>query len=177
MCALVLLLGCVGFIGVQNKNGTAKAESTSTSVTMDWRGAYTEGNTLDYCYIGFAGFTAKDDYNGNANNDYVFQNILINGKALCEINNTTDTTGWLWEVFPSTAGEQYEKPVLGYIKDKSGRIQLRIHRNLSNALLVQDGHLRFTVKKPFAWLFWGIFEQKNVVLPTEKMRSFQEILS
>lgn len=125
------------------------AQSAEKTPTMDWRGAYTEGNTLDYCYIGFAGFTTKDDYNGNANSDYVFQNILINGKSLYEINNTTDTTGWVWEVFPSTAGAQYEKPVLGYIKDTNGRIQLRIHKNLSNALLAQDNHVRITVKKRF----------------------------
>ena len=117
--------------------------------TMDWRGAYTEGVTLDYCYIGFAGFTTKDDYSGNANSDYVFQNILINGKSLYEINTTTDTTGWAWDVFPSTAGAEYEKPVLGYIKDTNGRIQLRIHKNLSSALLMEDGYVRITVKKGF----------------------------
>ena len=124
----------------------SNAEKTPT---VDWRGAYTEGVTLDYCYIGFAGFATKDDYSGNANSDYVFQNILINGKSLYEINTTTDTTGWAWDVFPSTAGAQYEKPVLGYIKDTNGRIQLRIHKNLSNALLIEDGYVRITVKKGF----------------------------
>ena len=125
------------------------SKSAEKTPTMDWRGAYTEGTTLDYCYIGFAGFTTQDDYSGNANSDYVFQNILLNGKSIYEINATTDTTGWLWEVFPSTAGAQYEKPVIGYIKDTNGRIQLRIHKNLSNALLLEDGYVRLTVKKRF----------------------------
>ena len=124
----------------------SNAEKTPT---MDWRGAYTEGVTLDYCYIGFAGFATKDDYSGNANSDYVFQNILINGKSVYEINTTTDTTGWAWDVFPSTAGAQYEKPVIGYIKDTNGRIQIRIHKNLSNALLMEDGYVHITVKKGF----------------------------
>ena len=149
LCVAVLFLGCIGFIGVQNKNNIAKAESTSVSVTMDWRGAYTEGNTLQYCYIKFAGFTTQDNYEGNANSDYVFQNILINGKSLYEINNTTDTTGWAWDVFPSTAGAQYEKPVLGYIKDANGRIQLRIHNNLHSSLLEKDGYFVITVAEGF----------------------------
>ncbi len=125
------------------------AHSAEKTPTMDWRGAYTEGNTLNYCYIGFAGFTTQDDYNGNANSDYVFQNILINGKSIYEINATTDVSGWAWDVFPSTAGAQYEKPVIGYIKDTNGRIQLRIHKNLTDALLVEDGHVRITVKQRF----------------------------
>ena len=127
---------------------SALSDATKTP-TMDWRGAYTEGNTLDYCYIGFAGFTTKDDYSGNANSDYVFQNILINGKSIYEINTTTDVSGWAWDVFPSTAGAQYEKPVIGYIKDTNGRIQLRIHKNLSNAMLMEDGYVRISVKKGF----------------------------
>ena len=125
------------------------SKSAEKTPTMDWRGAYTEGTTLDYCYIGFAGFTTQDDYSGNANSDYVFQNLLINGKSIYEINQTTDVTGWKWEVFPSTAGAKYEKPVLGYIKDANGRIQLRIHKNLTNALLMEDGYVRITVKKRF----------------------------
>lgn len=153
-CAFVLSACGFGAIAATqsesfpNQAVVAQAE-TVTSASMDWRGAYTEGNTLDYCYIGFAGFTTKDDYEGNANSDYVFQNILLNGKSLYEINNTTETTGWAWEVFPSSSDEQYQKPVIGYIKDTNGRIQLRIHKNLSNALLLEDGYVRLTVQKRF----------------------------
>ena len=123
--------------------------SSETTPTIDWRGTYTNSTTIDYLYLGFKGFTTQDDYSGNASSDYVFQNILLNGKSLYELNKTTDTTGWAWDVFPSTAGAQYEKPVLGYIKDTNGRIQLRIHKNLSNALLAEDGYVKLTVKKGF----------------------------
>ena len=107
VCAIVCGGCCFGAVATQvdllpNEYVEVKAD-TATSVSMDWRGTYTNSTTIDYCYIGFAGFTTQDDYNGNASSDYVFQNVLINGVSLYEINNTTDTTGWAWDVFPSTA--------------------------------------------------------------------------
>ena len=131
------------------KDDGSEFEIADSTPTMDWRGTYTGSTTIDYLYVAFKGFTTQDDYSGNANSDYVFQNIKLNGVSLYDINNTTDVTGWPWDVFPQTAGAQYEKPILGYIKDTNGRIQLRIHKNLSNALLLQDGYVRLSVNKGF----------------------------
>ena len=120
--------------------------------TVDWRGSYDNSSSIDYFYIGFKGFLTKDDYEGNANSDYVFQNILVNDRSIYDINATTDVTGWEWNTFPQNESSlpQFKKPVIGYIKDTNGRIQLRIHKNLTNALLSRDGHVHVTVKKGFS---------------------------
>ena len=82
------------------KDDKSALSNAAKTPTIDWRGSYDNSSYMDYLYVGFAGFTTKDDYEGNANSDYVFQNILLNEKSLYEINNTTDTTGWVWDTFP-----------------------------------------------------------------------------
>ena len=126
VCAVICGVCSVGAVVLhsdfakQENRVEAKAETTTTA-TIDWRGTYTGSTTLDWFYIGFAGFTTKDDYKGNANSDYVFQNILLNGKSLYEINATTDVSGWEWDVFPQTPGNDFaDTPIIGYIKDTNG---------------------------------------------------------
>ena len=129
--------------------------------TIDWRGSYDGSSTMDYMYVSFKGFTTKDDYEGNANSDYVFKNIMLNGISLYEINNTMDVTGWVWDTFPQNEASlpQYKKPVIGYIKDTNGRIQLRLHKNLTNALLVEDGYVVLSVCQGFTLNGYRVAEE------------------
>ena len=153
VCAVVLGACCWNIATakeapLQDNYIEAKAETT-VSTSIDYRGSYDGSAHMNYFYLQFAGFTTQDDYEGNANSDYVFQNILLNGKSLYEINNTTDTTGWVWDTFPQNADSKWCKPVLGYIKDTKGRIQLRIHNNYTEALYAESGSVILTICEGF----------------------------
>ncbi|MBO4251802.1 MAG: hypothetical protein J5911_03965, partial [Clostridia bacterium] len=70
----------------------------------------------------------SDDYK------YIADYIAINGKTITEINATTDTTGWTFTKFPSTAADKYKLPIILYIPENQNYIELRIHENYYDAL-------------------------------------------
>ena len=145
LCSVVCAIATLCFFG--NVKTTARAETVS-EVTIDWRGSYDGSTTMDYFYLGFAGFNTKDDYGGVAVSDYVFQNVKLNGVSFFEINSNTDVTDWVWDTFPQNQDHmpEHKKPILGYSKEADkARLQFRIHKNVTDEFLARDGYLRITV--------------------------------
>lgn len=113
--------------------------------------SYPNSSYMKYVYVNFEGFTTKDDYNGAAKDEYVFRNVRINGKSLYDINAETDVTGWIWEIYPQTTGEaQYCKAILGFMEE-AGKLQLRIHKNYFEAIMMRDGKIEVSVDSGFHW--------------------------
>ena len=67
------------------------------------------------------GVIDKDDYK------YIAEYITINGITVKEINETTDTAGWTFEMFPSSADDKYKVAVMVYVDAGAQKIEIRVH--------------------------------------------------
>ena len=72
---------------------------------------------------------------------YLQEYIYLNGKSIKQINEETDTSGYVFSTFPSTADEKYKLPVI--IFENGNALELKFH----NAYLqTVEGNLEITVK-------------------------------
>ena len=153
VCAVVCGVCCWNVFTAKNTETQAvsiqaQAATVAKPITIDTWNPYPGASQLYYAHLNFEGFHVKDDYEGESNSDYVLKSIKINGKSIYEINATTNVSGWKWEIFPQTAGSQYQKPVLTYTEGV-GKLQLRIHKNFHDAMIAEYGALEISVDKNF----------------------------
>ena len=69
-------------------------------ITADTWTLFPGTSQLYYTYVNFDGFSKVNNYDGDANSDYVFQNISINGTSIYDIRANTDVSGWTWKLSP-----------------------------------------------------------------------------
>lgn len=82
---------------------------------------------LKYTYISFGeGVLPKFEY-GAMFGDYKYlqEYITFNGTTVKEINETVDTEGWEFTVFPSSADAKYQVPIILY--QDGDRLTLKVH--------------------------------------------------
>lgn len=70
--------------------------------------------------------------------------ITINGKTLKEINTQTDTSGYTFSTFPSSAADLYKIPVMVF--QNGNNLEIKVHNNY---LATLDGAVTITVLKGF----------------------------
>lgn len=117
-------------------------------ITADTWTLFPGTSQLYYTYVNFDGFSKVNNYDGDANSDYVFQNISINGTSIYDIRANTDVSGWTWEAFPQSSMAQFQKPVIGCI-EQAGKLQLRIHKNYYDKMIAEYGALEISVNAGF----------------------------
>ena len=81
----------------------------------------------------------------NNNYKYIAEYITVNGKTIKAINEETDTSGYTFSVFPSSADAKYKVPVMVYVN--SDNIEVKIHDTYYEAL---SGDLTVSVLEGFA---------------------------
>ena len=93
-------------------------------------------------YLGEGVLPSGIDYDAidKENYKYITEYITINGKTVKEINENTDTTGWIFGMFPSDSNDKYKLPVIIYINTQ--KIEVRVHDNYYASL---EGHLTISV--------------------------------
>ena len=144
----------------------------ASPITVDTWNPYPGASQLYYFFVNYDGFTVKDDYSGTATSEYVLKSIKINGTSIYDINKNTDVTGWTWEIFPQTTGEaKYCKPVLGYM-EAVGKLQLRIHKNLYDAIIAEYGAFEVSIDKNF--MLNGYIHKDEVKLVKNSSNVFVE---
>ncbi|MBR4942655.1 MAG: InlB B-repeat-containing protein, partial [Clostridia bacterium] len=73
---------------------------------------------------------------------YLQEYIYLNGKSIKEINETTDTSAYVFSTFPSTADAKYKLPVIIY--ESNNGLELKFHNTY---LQTVEGDLEITIKE------------------------------
>ena len=76
---------------------------------------------------------------------YVQEYITINGKSVKEINTQTDTSGYIFATFPSTAKEIYKVPVIVF--ENGNTLEIKIHNNYLQTI---KGDIEISLKAGFS---------------------------
>ena len=96
---------------------------------------------------------------------YLQEYILISGKTVKQINEETDTSGYVFSTFPSTADKKYELPIIVFVN--AGVIELKIHNTyvetlgdtieitVKKGLYVLNGNVRYTLGKDVNYILAG----------------------
>ena len=137
--------------------------STETDITADvsidgwW--ATGDARELSYTVItfpqgvlpGFIGYGVID----NSAWLYIQEYIFLNGKSIKEINEETDTSGYVFSTFPSTAADKYKLPVIVYENGNTLEVKFhntylqtvgdRIEITLGKGFSIQDGDTKYVV--------------------------------
>ena len=96
---------------------------------------------------------------------YLQEYILINGKTVKQINEETDTSGYVFSTFPSTADAKYKLPIIVF--ENAGVIELKLHNTyvetlgdtieitVKEGLYVLNGNVRYTLGKDVNYILVG----------------------
>ena len=75
---------------------------------------------------------------------YIKDYITVNGKTVGDINTETDTSGYVFSSFPSTAADKYKLPII--LEENEDKISVKFHNTYLETL---DGDITITLKAGF----------------------------
>ena len=152
---------------------TTWVDSVKASISVVENMNSVSGTLYEYL-IYFEGFNETVNYDQPAADDYVFRNMYLNGVSIHDINATMDVSGWGWDKYPQVNYgylPQYRLPVISCIDENAaaeGLMELRIHKNLINELLLRDGEVILTVSEGFGLNNCVLEEETNLELVSLK---------
>ena len=121
-------------------------EDLSGNVSVSGWYAAGDAQELTYTRIEFPKGVLSDsidyDVTDKAAWMYLQEYICLNGKSIKEINETTDTTDYVFSTFPSTADNKYKIPVI--ILENNNGLELKFHNTY---LQTVEGDLEITIKE------------------------------
>ena len=124
---------------------TSEKVDVTESVSIEGWAATGDASELTYTriYFGEGVLPENIDYGIiDKNWTYLQEYILLNGKTVKEINETTDVSGYVFSTFPSTADVKYQLPII--IFENAGALELKIHNQYLSAL---GEDLKITIKE------------------------------
>ena len=92
---------------------------------------------------------------------YIADYIYFNGVSVAEINANTDTTGWTFEMFPSTADDKYKVPVILFVNAEHFEVRIheayyyslteRLYVTIAEGLVLVNGNVENTVTSDISY--------------------------
>ena len=141
--------GSTTYVVATQKTFTVEGSKTVTvdvtdSVVIDGWKSTGDARELMYTRVSFgAGVipTGVDYKIVDGDWKYMLDYLMINGKTIRQINESTDVSKYVFSTFPSTAGEKYQVPVIIFVN--GDWMEIKIHNDYIAAI---GGEVKLTVK-------------------------------
>ena len=144
-------------------------EDVSANVTLSGWASTGDAAELTYACLSFGKDVLPSgiDYGILDRTEYMYlqEYILLNGKSVKEINETTDTSSYEFFTFPSTADAKYRLPVILFVNN--GLVEVKVHNTyiaslgdtleitVKEGLSVVNGAKKFVVGKNICYILEG----------------------